>query len=545
MPQKRSWNFKADDATKDINRWLTGFLSPGLYFGFDFSPSANMTLGLVHTVTGFKDVGDGLVPVESSAQGLVVTRQGVVITEDTGYNIAGIAVGDAVNPRIDIVVVTHQINEIAGGATALYSVIQGTPGATPVAPALSNPNTQVKIGELYIPANTTALNQTGVKWVRSGKPGFAGTQYATSLVGVDANDINSSGTLFLDGTSINTGTPSFSGYLISTFSDINNGIQLWLRRTADGFFFRRKNSGAFSSWYNITTPLSGVTGAITTVLTSNLTANRVVVSDGSGKIVSSGITTTELNQLAGIGGTTIVTQLNTKLSKSGGGGSNAMTGYFDMGNNTMENLATGIAATSAANKGYIDSALSAKQNNITGAITTVLSSNLTNNRVVVSDGSGKVISSGITDGELNTLSGISSNIQSQLNTEATARANGDDVNQTAWRTDASWATNWATSGSIPLKFKIFNGLLIIKGGASKTGAVADGDLMFTLPSGCRVDSIRVISVISNGVVGTDQVATFSVVLSTNGDVTLRLLKNAGVSAINTPIYLDNICLPIS
>ena len=66
MPQSRKWSFKADDLTRDINRWLTGIIAPGLYFGFDFVPSANMNLGLDHGTTGFKDVDDNVAPAESA-----------------------------------------------------------------------------------------------------------------------------------------------------------------------------------------------------------------------------------------------------------------------------------------------------------------------------------------------------------------------------------------------------------------------------------------------------------------------------------------------
>jgi hypothetical protein len=193
--------------------------------------------------------------------------------------------------------------------------------------------------------------------------------------------------------------------------------------------------------------------------------------------------TTLVNAEAAIRAAADTNLSNTKVAKSG----DTMTGNLQMSGFTVGSLATPAATGDAAPKGYVDS---------------------------------------------------------QDSAEATARANADEVDNTAWRTDVTWAASWAT-GSLPLKFKIFHGLLIVKGGANKTGAVADGDLMFTLPSGCRVDSVRVVSVMSNGVVGTDQVATFSVILATNGDVTVKILKNAGVSAINTPIFLDNICLPIA
>ena len=68
----------------------------------------------------------------------------------------------------------------------------------------------------------------------------------------------------------------------------------------------------------------------------------------------------------------------------------------------------------AATKQYVDSNLSSKQNTITGAATTITTSNLTASRVLVSDTSGKVAVSTVTSTELGYLHGVESNIQSQL-----------------------------------------------------------------------------------------------------------------------------------
>ncbi|MBO7042953.1 hypothetical protein J6W34_00020 [bacterium] len=62
--------------------------------------------------------------------------------------------------------------------------------------------------------------------------------------------------------------------------------------------------------------------------------------------------------------------------------------------------------------------LDAKQDTITGAATTVVSDNLFQGRALVSDGNGKIAVSGVTSTELATLSGVSSNVQTQLNAKA-------------------------------------------------------------------------------------------------------------------------------
>ena len=56
-----------------------------------------------------------------------------------------------------------------------------------------------------------------------------------------------------------------------------------------------------------------------------------------------------------------------------------------------------------------------KQDTITGAATTVTTSNLTTDRAVISNGSGKIAVSDVTSTELGYLDGVTSNVQTQLN----------------------------------------------------------------------------------------------------------------------------------
>lgn len=186
MPQRRYWNFKEDDATSLFVRWLNGFLTPGCYHGFDFNPTANMNLNLNHLNTGWVDVDDE--ENESPPLGILRMRQGTVIVEEDDLTLNGIGVGDSTHPRIDVVVCTHTYAETVGGNQALYSVIPGTPAAVPVPPALNSPLTQIKIGELLIPANTTALNGAGVVWTKVNTPNYAGQPDLTADRMVASNE---------------------------------------------------------------------------------------------------------------------------------------------------------------------------------------------------------------------------------------------------------------------------------------------------------------------------------------------------------------------
>ena len=107
-----------------------------------------------------------------------------------------------------------------------------------------------------------------------------------------------------------------------------------------------------------------ITGAATTIVADNLTANRVAISNGAGKMAASDITTTALS-------------------------------YLD--------------ATSS-----IQTQLNGKQVTITGAATTIVADNLTANRVAISNGDGKMAASDITTTALSYLDATSS-IQTQLN----------------------------------------------------------------------------------------------------------------------------------
>lgn len=120
-----------------------------------------------------------------------------------------------------------------------------------------------------------------------------------------------------------------------------------------------------------TSKQNNITGGASTITTSNLTTNRALVSDGSGKVAVSAVTNTELGYLDGV--------------------------------------------TSA-----IQTQLNGKQATITGGASTITSANLTADRVLVSSDSGKVDTAvNITRNELNMLNGVTSNIQTQINNRLT------------------------------------------------------------------------------------------------------------------------------
>ena len=80
--------------------------------------------------------------------------------------------------------------------------------------------------------------------------------------------------------------------------------------------------------------------------------------------------------------------------------------------------------------------LDAKQNAITGAASTITSSNLTANRILLSNSSGKVAASSVTDTELSYLDGVTSNIQTQLDSKL-SKSGGELTGNITLKADAS------------------------------------------------------------------------------------------------------------
>lgn len=72
-------------------------------------------------------------------------------------------------------------------------------------------------------------------------------------------------------------------------------------------------------------------------------------------------------------------------------------------------------STNAQSGTAVASAISEKQDTVTGAATTITSSNLTSNRALISNDSGKVAVSTTTSTELGYVNGVTSSIQTQLN----------------------------------------------------------------------------------------------------------------------------------
>ena len=162
-----------------------------------------------------------------------------------------------------------------------------------------------------------------------------------------------------------------------------------------------------------------VTGSIRS---TTLAPYAVVVTDGSSIMASSTITSNELVTLSGVTGS-IQVQLDAKQNILTGAATSIATSDLTsnlalvsspLGKVSTSSITSNELATLSGVTGSIQVQLDAKQATITGAASTIASTNLVTSRVLVSDALGKVATSSITSNELAALSGITGPIQDQI-----------------------------------------------------------------------------------------------------------------------------------
>ena len=211
------------------------------------------------------------------------------------------------------------------------------------------------------------------------------SDYASTVIG----QYNSSGSSATSSSSFSTSAPAFvigngtsSGSLSDAFKVMFNGdayisSSLYLSGTAITSTAAEINyvDGVTS---NVQTQLDSkqatITGAATTIATDDLTVSRALTSNGSGKVEVSAVTSTEL-------------------------------GYLD-----------GVSSN-------VQTQLDSKQATLTGGATTIASSDLTASRALTSNSSGKVEVSAVTSTELGYLDGVTSPVQTQLDSKLSSSGN--------------------------------------------------------------------------------------------------------------------------
>lgn len=120
----------------------------------------------------------------------------------------------------------------------------------------------------------------------------------------------------------------------------------------------------------------------------------------------------------------------------------------DMSGFGSQHYATNTGSV-AANLSALDTAVYGKQDTITGAATTITSANLTADKVLISNGSGKVAASSVSTTELGYLAGVTSGVQSQLDNKLNTA--------TAATTYAALASGNAFTGAQTITNAVDNG----------------------------------------------------------------------------------------
>jgi hypothetical protein len=176
-----------------------------------------------------------------------------------------------------------------------------------------------------------------------------------------------------------------------------------------------------------------------TLSIANMTAERVLVSDSNGNVsFTPHVTKQQIDQLSGIN-----TNENIQAQLDGKEDTVLLTASRAIVSNSSGALA--VSAVTSTELGYLDGVSSAiqpqidnKQDTITGGASTILASDLTTDRAVISNGSGKVAVSAVTSTELGYLDGVTSAIQPQIdNKQDSNLGSGADVASRMLVTDSS------------------------------------------------------------------------------------------------------------
>lgn len=253
--------------------------------------------------------------VDSVAQGLS-TKDAVKVATTANITLSGTQTIDGVILSVgDRVLVKNQTNQTQNGT---YVVSAGAwTRATD-----SDTGTEL-VNAFYFVQQGTTLQATG--WVQStpgpitlGSTNIVFSQFSGAADYVAGNGLTKTGLTFDVGTAstsrivVNADNIDLatSGVTAGTYGRVT--VDAYGRVTA-GTSDTTDNvsEGATNLYFTNARAQSAISGGASSIVTANLTANRALVSDASGKVVVSTITDTQLGYLAGVT-SAIQTQLNNK-----------------------------------------------------------------------------------------------------------------------------------------------------------------------------------------------------------------------------------------
>lgn len=177
---------------------------------------------------------------------------------------------------------------------------------------------------------------------------------------------------------------------------------------------------------------------------------------------------------------------------------------------------------------------------LTGAISTVVTSNLTASRVVVSNSSGKIGVSGVTATELGYLSGVSSSVQTQLNGKAATNqamhigTTSVAINRASASLSLTGVSIDGTAGSANTATKLATARTIaISGGATGTATSFDGTGNISIPiTGLNASNLNSGTVPDGRLSGVYSGMT----LKLNGNNTVFTTESSGSANTSRTVY---------
>lgn len=362
---------------------------------------------------------------------------------------------DAIFDRIDIIAL--DINTDSGVRANSIVVLKGTPASTPVAPTLAQAGThwQYPLCHILVLKNATGIAQGNITnkvgtiscpyitvidaVLEMGDRQYTANNYVldnqTITESINALDIALRGEyesrILVEGNlstnkqnTITGGATSITGANLAAnkalISDANGKVGVSPVTAIELGFL----AGAASN----------IQAQLNSVIAAALTASRAVISDATGKLASSPVTAAELAFLSGAQ-SNIQQQLDSKTPVISGAATTIVSSNLAVNRALISdaNGKVGVSPVTSVELGYLDGVTGAiqdqinnKQAEITGAASLITSNNLTIGRVLISDGSGKVAVSTITSAILAFLSGVTSDIQTQLNAKLGVSAQAAD-----------------------------------------------------------------------------------------------------------------------
>jgi len=196
-----------------------------------------------------------------------------------------------------------------------------------------------------------------------------------------------------------------------------------------------------------------------------------------------------------------------------------------------------IPTASATNRGLLSSAnwstFNGKQDAITGAASTVTTSNLTANRAVISNASGKIATNSVTDTELGYLSGVTSAIQTQLNSKIASSVSfinnvlaqaltGAATPTVRYHSLSGTVSSLTTAYQIPIPTACTFSNFYVRIYSAQGGT---GSLVFTLQKNA-VDTALVVTIAAGSAAGNFSDTTNSVTFAAGDTWQIKTVQNA-------------------